>query len=72
MKKDESMLLGQILKKAGIDFTAYGIDIEQLAEGEQKLSYEEIQYILGENSTTHMLSLNLKEELISSEFSPNI
>ena len=66
MKKEESMLLGQILKKADINLTAYGIVVEDLAEGEMEISYKEMQNVLGKNPITHMLSVNLKEELKSS------
>ena len=67
MTKKESMLLGQILRKADINLTAYGINLEELAEGEIKISYEEMQNVLGKNPITHMLSVNLKEELKSSK-----
>ena len=67
MKKEESILLGQILKKADINLTAYGIKVEELAEGERELTYEEMQYVLGKNPATHLLSVNLKEELSSSK-----
>ena len=45
----------------------YGIDVQQLVEGEQELTYEEMQYVLKENPTTHVLSVNLKEDLATSE-----
>lgn len=67
MKKQESMLLGQILQKADINLSAYGIEVEKLAEGKKEVSYEEMQYILQENPATHILSVNLKEELSSSK-----
>ena len=67
MRKEESMLLGQILRKADINLTAYGIDVEELVEGKRDISYEEIQNVLGKNPATHMLSINLKEELKSSK-----
>ena len=67
MRKEESMLLGQILRKADIDLTAYRIDIKELAEGEREISYKEMQSVLGKNPATHMLSVNLKEELKSSK-----
>ena len=69
MNRKESRLLGQILRNADVNLTFYGIDIEQLAEGERDISFEEMQYVLRENPTTHvrMLSLNLKEELTSSK-----
>ena len=65
--KKESMLLGQILRKADINLTAYGINVEELAEGEIEISYEEMKNVLGKNPITHMLSVNLKEEIKSSK-----
>ena len=67
MAKKESMLLGQILRKADINLTAYGISVEELAEGKIEISYEEMQNVLGKNPGTHILSANLKEELKSSK-----
>ena len=67
MRKEEAMLLGQILRKAGIVLTASEIDVEELAEGEKEISYKEMQSVLGKNPATHMLSKNLKEELKSSK-----
>ena len=67
LEKEESCLLAEILRKAGISLTFYGIDIEQLAEGKSNLSYEEIQFVLKDNPNTHVLSGNLKEELKTSE-----
>ena len=67
MTKKESMLLGQILRKADINLTAYGINVEELAEGEIEISYEEMKNVLRKNPITHMLSVNLKGELKSSK-----
>ena len=67
MKRKESMLLGEILRKTGVSLAVYGIDVEQLAEGGVKVSYEEMQYVLKDNPTTHMLAVNLKEELPESK-----
>ena len=67
MTKQESMLLGQILRKADINLTAYGINVEELAEGEIEISYEKMKNVLGKNPITHILSVNLKEELKSSK-----
>ena len=66
MTNKESMLLGQILRKVDISLTAYGINVEELAEGEIEISYVEMKNVLGKNPITHMLSVNLKEELKSS------
>ena len=67
MRKEESILLGQILRKADIDLTAYEINVEELTKGEKEISYREMQNVLAKNPTTHMLSVNLKEELKSSK-----
>ena len=67
IRKEEAVLLGQILTKADIDLSAYGIDIKELAEGEREISYQEMQTVLGKNPASHMLSVNLKEELKSSK-----
>ena len=67
INKEESMLLGQILRKVDISLTSYGIDIEELAEGKREISFKEMQDVLGKNPATHMLSVNLKEELKSSK-----
>ena len=67
MNKEESMLLGQILKKAGVSLRVYGIEVELLAEGKSELTYEEMEYVLKDNPDTHVLAENLKEELKTSE-----
>ena len=63
----ESKLLGEIIEKMGVNLEVYGIDVEQLAKGEHELTYEEMQYVLKQNPTTHVLSVNLKEDLVTSE-----
>ena len=67
MKGNESELLGQIFKKSAISLAVYGIDVEQLAEGNVEVTYEEMEYVLKDNPTTHVLAMNLKEELTTSE-----
>ena len=66
IRHEESKLLGEILKGSDINVENYGIDIEELAEGKSTLTYEEMEYVLKENPATHILSLNLKEELSTS------
>ena len=61
----ESIWLGEILKNAGINFSDKGVSNEKLLKGGSDLTYEEVQFVLKENSTTHSLSENLKEELQS-------
>ena len=72
MRKEESKLLGEILKKSHIDLVLFGIDVDQLAEGECILTYEEGKYVLKDNPTTHLLSMNLKEELQGSKLNVHV
>ena len=65
MGEKESVWLGEILKNAGINFRDKGVSNEKLLEGSSDLTYEEVQIVLKENPTTHILSENLKEELQS-------
>ena len=67
MNQEESKLLGEILNKSHVDLVVFGIDVDQLAKGECVLTYEEVQYVLKDNPTTHLLSVNLKEELKGSK-----
>ena len=67
MEKEESQLLGEILKKAEISLETYGIKVEQLTKGEGEVTYEELEYVLRDNPTTYLLAGNLKEELKTSE-----
>ena len=67
MSSDESTLLGQILIKSGLNLDDYGIDVKHLAEGNIELTYVEMQCMLKDNPKTCILSLNLKEELKTSE-----
>ena len=61
------MLLGQILKNAGVSLSVYEIEVELLAEGKTELTYEEMEYVLKDNPDTQVLAENLKEELKTSE-----
>ena len=63
IEDEESKLLEKILNKAGVSLTVYGVDIQQLADGQSNLTYEEMQFMLKNNPATHLLSVNLKEEL---------
>ena len=67
IEKEESKLLGIILRKADISLAVYGIEVKELVEGESDVTYEEMQYVLKENPTTRVLSVDLKEGLKTSE-----
>ena len=67
LEEAEARLLGEILKASGIDFSYSGINTQQLLDGESGLTYEEIQFVMKDNPTTQILSMNLKQELQSSE-----
>ena len=67
LNKKECKLLGRILKKTGVNLSVHGIDVEQLAKGEVEVTYEEMEYVLKDNPTIHVLAVNLKEELTTSE-----
>ena len=64
---EESVLLGEILKASNINFGESGVDFEQLLQGNSGLTYEELQFILKDNSITRILSLTLKQELQTSK-----
>ena len=68
LEDKNSKLLGEILRKTGITLAVYGIDVEQLAKGEVEVTYEEMEYLLKDNPITHVLAMNLKEELAASEY----
>ena len=68
MKHEESRLLGEILRRTGVDLAVYGVDVEQLAKGEVEVTYEEMEYLLKDSPITHVLAMNLKEELTASEY----
>ena len=62
---EELTLLGDILSRTTVDFTAYGIDVHKL---HGSLTYEEMQFVLSGDPATESLSQNLKDKLKSSEF----
>ena len=67
IESKQSKLLGEILNGASIDFSESGVHIKQLLEGSSSLTYEELQFVMNENSSTRILSINLKQELQTSE-----
>ena len=67
LEEAEAKLLGEILKASNIDFSYSGISTQQLLDGESGLTYEEMQFVMKDNPTTRILSMNLKQQLQSSE-----
>ena len=67
LEKAEARLLGEILKASNIEFRETGVSIQQLLDGGSGLTYEEMQFVMKDNPTTRILSMNLKQELQSSE-----
>ena len=67
LEEAEARLLGEILKAFIIEFRETGVNIQQLLDGESGLTYEEMQFVMKDNPTTRILSMNLKQELQSSE-----
>ena len=67
LEKAEARLLGEILKASNIDFSYSGINTQQLLDGQCGLTYGEMQFVLMDNPITRILSMNLKQELQSSE-----
>ena len=67
LEEAEARLLGEILKASNIEFRGTGVNIQQLFDGESGLTYEEMQFVMKDNPTTRILSMNLKQELQSSE-----
>ena len=67
LEEAEARLLGEILKASSIDFSYSGISAQKLFDGESGLTYEEMQFVMKDNPTTRILSMNLKQELQSSE-----
>ena len=67
LEEMEARLLGEILKASNIEFREAGVNIQQLLDGESGLTYEEMQFVMKDNPTTRNLSMNLKQELQSSE-----
>ena len=67
MEKAEARLLGEILKASKVEFKNIHIYIQKLLDGQSSLTYEEMQFVMKDNPTTKILSMNLKHELQSSE-----
>ena len=67
LEEAEARLLGEILKASNIEFRETGVNIQQLLDGGSGLTYEEMQFVMEDNPTTRILSMNLKQELQSSE-----
>ena len=67
LEEAEARLLGEILEASNISFSSSGINTKQLLDGESGLTYEEMQFVMKDNPTTRILSMNLKQELQSSE-----
>ena len=67
LEEAEARLLGEILKASNIDFSYSGINTQQLLDGGSGLTYGEMQFVMKDNPTTRFLSMNLKQELRSSE-----
>ena len=67
LEEAEAKLLGEILKASNIAFSDTGVNIQQLLNGESALTYEEMQFVMKDNPTTRILSMNLKQELRTSK-----
>ena len=67
LEEAEARLLGEILKASDVEFDNLGVDIQELLDGQSDLTYEEMQFVMKDNPTTRILSMNLKQELQSSE-----
>ena len=67
LNEAESRLLGEILRASNIKLRDGGVNIQQLLDGGSGLTYGEMQFVMKDNPTTRILSLNLKQELHSSE-----
>ena len=67
LSEAESRLLGEILKASNIEFRDGGVNIQHLLNGKSGLAYGEMQFVMKGNPTTRILSINLKQELQSSE-----
>ena len=63
----EARLLGEILKAANIEFRDSGVNIEHLLNEKSGLTYEEMQFVMKDNPTTQILSMNLKLKLQTSK-----
>ena len=56
-----------MLEKSAIDFGNYGIEKEHLLNGESDVTYKEMEFVMKLNPSTQVLSINLKQEITSSE-----
>lgn len=66
--QQELLFIGKILKTSGIDFASYGIMTNDLVSGNViGITYEEMEFLMSENPRTLSLSLNLRQEIKSSE-----
>ena len=62
IEKQELEFIGKMLEKSAIDFGKYGIET-----GESDVTYEEMEFIMKLNPRTQVLSINLKQEIMSSK-----
>ena len=67
IEKEESKLLGEILKRSNNNYSEYGINTQQLAEGKSDLTYEEVEFVIKDFPSMQILSKRLKTDLKSSE-----
>ena len=65
--EEEARLLGEILKASNVEFDNVGVNVQELLDGQSGLTYEEMQFVMKDNSSTRILSTNLKQKLQSSE-----
>ena len=67
IEKQELQFIGKMLEKSAIDFGNYGIEKEHLLNGESDVTYKEMEFVMKLNPSTQVLSINLKQEITSSE-----
>ena len=67
LEEEELKLLGEILKASNVEFNNLGVDIQELLDGQSDLTYQEMQFVMKDNQIPQVLSMNLKQELQSSE-----
>ena len=72
LEEAEARLLGEILKASNVEFNNLGVDIQELLDGQSDLTYEEMQFVMKDNPTTRILSMNLKQELRSRELEQTV
>ena len=68
LEKDQSQLLGNVLQRLSIDLSEKGVDIQKLIDGKSDLVYEELEYLLGNYTSSKNLSENLRDKLTSRKF----